>query len=42
MAVVELKESEWREFKNTEYSIIDCYGEDLYEMGRSQYLSTIK
>ena len=22
--------------------IIDCYGEDLYEMGRSQYLSTIK
>ena len=28
MAVVELKEREWREFKNTEYSIIDCYGEN--------------
>ena len=28
MAVVELKESEWREYKNTEYSIIDCYGEN--------------
>ena len=28
MAVVELKENEWREFKNTEHSIIDCYGEN--------------
>ena len=27
MATVELKESEWRDFINTEYSVIDCYGE---------------
>lgn len=28
MATVELKENEWKSFKDTEYSIIDCYGED--------------
>lgn len=28
MVTVELKNDEWKEFKKTEYSIIDCYGEN--------------